>query len=230
MKFSLVIPCYNESNNIPLLLDRCRDLGAVEGCEIILVNNGSSDNSEDVLKRLVPDYPGCRVVNVPMNKGYGYGILAGLLEAKGEIIGWTHADLQTDPNDAMFGLQLFEKHGLEIFVKGKRYGRPLPDTIFSVGMAAFETLLLWKSMQDINAQPTMFSKAFFETWESPPNDFSLDLYAYYLAKKRNLRISRFPVKFGERAYGVSTWNVDWGSKWQFIRRTIEFSFELKKRL
>jgi len=230
VKFSLVIPCYNESDNIPLLLNRCRGLGALEGCEIILVNNGSSDNSKNILTQLVPNYAGCRVVNVPVNKGYGYGILAGLQAAKGEIIGWTHADLQTDPQDAKFGLELFDKHGHGIFVKGKRYGRPLADTAFTFGMTAFETLLLGKSMQDINAQPTMFSKEFFETWESPPNDFSLDLYAYYLAKKRSLKISRFPVKFGERAYGVSTWNVDWRSKWKFIRRTIEFSIELKKRL
>lgn len=230
MKFSLVIPCYNESDNIPLLLDRCRDLGAIEGYEIILVNNGSLDNSKDVLAQLVPDFEGCRVVNIPVNKGYGYGIVTGLRAAKGEIIGWTHADLQTDPIDAKYGLELFDKHGLEIFVKGKRYGRPLADTVFTTGMTIFETLLLGKSMHDINAQPTMFSKEFFETWVSPPNDFSLDLYAYYFAKKRNLKIARFPVKFGKRAYGMSTWNVDWRSKLKFIRRTIEFSIELKKRL
>lgn len=230
MKFSLVIPCYNESNNIPLLLDRCRGLGSLKGCEIILVNNGSLDDTKDILAKLVPNYTGCRVVNVPVNKGYGYGILAGLKAAKGEIIGWTHADLQTDPQDAISGLELFDKYGLGIFVKGKRYGRPLVDTAFTAGMSVFETLLLRKSMQDINAQPTMFSKTFFEAWELPPNDFSLDLFAYYLAKKSNLKIFRFPVKFGERVHGVSNWNVDWRSKWKFIRRTIEFSFELKKRL
>jgi glycosyltransferase involved in cell wall biosynthesis len=230
MKFSLVIPCYNEAKNISLLLNRCIDLGSVRDFELILVNNGSTDNTKDVLEQLLPGYPCCRVVNVAENKGYGYGILAGLKAAKGEILGWTHADMQTDPQDAMIGIQLFDKYGPEILVKGRRYGRPLADTAFTVGMSGFETLLLGKPMWDINAQPTMFSRRFYETWDSPPDDFSLDLYTYYKAKRLNLNVRRFPVKFGERAYGVSHWNVDWRSKWKFIQRTIEFSLKLRKRL
>ena len=230
MKFSLVIPCYNEAKNISLLLNRCIDLGSVRDFELILVNNGSTDNTKDVLEQLLPGYPCCRVVNVAENKGYGYGILAGLKAAKGEILGWTHADMQTDPQDAMIGIQLFDKYGPEILVKGRRYGRPLADTVFTVGMSGFETLLLGKPMWDINAQPTMFSRRFYETWDSPPDDFSLDLYTYYKAKRLNLNVRRFPVKFGERAYGVSHWNVDWRSKWKFIQRTIEFSLKLRKRL
>lgn len=230
MKFSLVIPCYNEAKNISLLLNRCIDLGSVRDFELILVNNGSTDNTKDVLDQLLPGYPSCRVVNVAENKGYGYGILAGLKAAKGEILGWTHADMQTDPQDAIIGIQLFDKYGPEILVKGRRYGRPLADTAFTVGMSGFETLLLGKPMWDINAQPTMFSRRFYEAWDSPPDDFSLDLYTYYKAKRLNLNVRRFPVKFGERAYGVSHWNVDWRSKWKFIQRTIEFSLKLRKRL
>ena len=83
-------------------------------------------------------------------------------------------------------------------------------------------------MWDINAQPTLFSRAFFNTWQAPPHDFSLDLYTYYFALYANLPTYRFSVKFGERAHGVSHWNVNWSAKRRFIQRTLTFSLQLKK--
>jgi hypothetical protein len=138
--------------------------------------------------------------------------------------------MQTDPVDALRGLKMFEEHGLGIFVKGRRYGRPLGDVAFTVGMSFFETLLLSKPMWDINAQPTMFPRRFFESWREPPHDFSLDLYAYYQARMAGLTVHRFRVLFGERAHGVSHWNVNWAAKRKFIRRTVEFSLQLRRSL
>ncbi len=230
MKFSLIIPCYNESANLPLLLDRCKALAAKPGVEVILVDNGSTDDTPAVLLNLLPSYIGCRAVRVEKNRGYGFGIISGLKAANGEIVGWTHADMQTDPQDTLYGLELFDQYGLEIFVKGQRYGRPLADVAFTVGMSIFETMLLRKPLWDINAQPTMFSRCFFESWDVAPDDFALDLYAYYQAQTQWLKVKRFPVKFGERAYGVSHWNVNWAAKWKFIRRTIDFSLQLKKTI
>jgi glycosyltransferase involved in cell wall biosynthesis len=230
MKFSLVIPCYNEAANLPLLLERCRKVAAQPDVEVILVDNGSSDNSSQLLTELLPQYPGCRSVRVEVNQGYGFGILSGLHAASGEFLGWTHADMQTDPQDALVALDLIEKHGSKTFVKGRRYGRPLADIIFTMGMSAFETLLLGVPLWDINAQPTVFPRRFFETWTHPPHDFSLDLYAYFMARRAGLAVHRFPVRFGERAHGVSHWNVNWAAKRKFIRRTIDFSLQLKKSL
>jgi len=230
MKFSLVIPCYNEAANIPLLLERCKDVACRPDIEVILVDNGSTDNTQQVLEELLPNYLGCRSIRVEENQGYGFGILAGLNAAKGDFLGWTHADMQTDPQDTLRGLALFEENGSDIFVKGRRYGRPLADVIFTIGMSVFETILLGKPLWDINAQPTMFSKSFFNTWTNPPHDFSLDLYAYYQAHDKKLKRYRFPVKFGERAHGTSHWNVDWSAKRAFIRRTVEYSLQLRKNL
>ncbi|HEF4780136.1 glycosyltransferase family 2 protein [Burkholderia multivorans] len=230
MKFSLVIPCYNESANLPLLLDRCKGLTSRADVEVVLVDNGSTDESPQVLERLLPEYPNCRRVRVETNQGYGFGILSGLRAARGEVLGWTHADLQTDPQDALRGLELFERHGPNVFVKGRRYGRPLGDVAFTVGMSVFETALLGVPLWDINAQPTIFSRGFFATWGDPPHDFSLDLYAYYQARRQRLDVRRFPVRFGERAHGTSHWNVNWAAKRKFIRRTVDFSLQLKKTL
>lgn len=230
MRFSLVIPCYNEAANLPLLLERCKSLAATPDVEVLLVDNGSTDSTADVLEKLLPKFIGCRSIRVEKNQGYGFGIVSGLKAARGEILGWTHADLQTDPLDALIGLELFEKHSDEIFVKGRRYGRPVMDVAFTIGMSVFETILLARPMWDINAQPTMFSRMFFESWTAPPNDFALDLYAYYLARGNGLKVHRFPVEFGERAHGASHWNVNWAAKRKFIRRTVDFSIQLKERM
>ncbi|WP_313174611.1 glycosyltransferase family 2 protein [Massilia sp.] len=229
MRFSLVIPCYNEAANLPLLLERCKGVAGAD-TEVILVDNGSTDDSPQVLARLLPAYPGCRSVRVEQNQGYGFGILSGLRAARGEILGWTHADMQTDPQDALRGLELFASHGARSFVKGRRYGRPLSDVVFTLGMSVFETVLLGKPFWDINAQPTMFTREFFATWSNPPHDFSLDLYAYYEARRRGLAVHRFPVHFGDRAHGVSHWNVNWAAKRKFIKRTVDFSLQLRRNV
>ena len=229
MRLSLIIPCYNEAANIPYLLERCKHLTIEPDIEVIIVNNGSTDDTSAILIRMLPNYPGCRVVEVKENRGYGYGILSGLRAAEGEVLAWTHADLQTDPRDALIGLDKFSKFGHNIFVKGHRYGRPILDNFFTVAMSIFETLLLGKQMYDINAQPTMFPRSFFISWRLPPDDFSLDLYAYYHAHICSLKIHRFPVKFANRLNGISHWNLNWKAKYRFIRRTVDFSIQLKKK-
>ena len=61
-----------------------------------------------------------------------------------------------------------------------------------------------------------------------PHDFSLDLCLLY--GKRNLEIRRFRDRFSKRAFGISHWNVDFSAKLGFIRRTINFSLNLKRGL
>ena len=229
---SLVIPCYNEAANLPLLVGRCAEVFAGTECEVILVDNGSSDNTPQVMAELIAPHPFIKMVRVDVNRGYGFGILEGLRSATGTVIGWTHADMQTDPADALKGLEFFNTHPHpeQLFVKGKRYGRPWADEVFSVGMAIFEFFLLFTPLWDINAQPTLFPRTFFDQWQDPPEDFSLDLYAYYLARKKGLDVARFPVLFGERAHGSSHWNLNWQAKVKFIKRTLVFSFQLRRRL
>ena len=231
MKLSIVVPCYNEKENIPLILQRFNEVINRDDIEIIFVNNGSTDGSEEIFNSLLPQYPFAKYVKIESNQGYGYGIIQGLNETQGEYIGWTHADMQTDPNDIIKALELIEKSGNKnLFVKGNRKGRPFFDIFFTFGMSCFETLLLGKFLWDINAQPNIFSRELFEQWQNPPFDFALDLFALYEAKKQGFKIMRFPVVFPERIHGCSHWNTGLQGKWKFIKRTLDFSFDLKKRL
>ena len=163
-KLSLIIPCYNESQNLPLLIERCKDLFNLEkDIEIIIVDNGSSDNTPEVLEELTSEHDFIKNVKVEVNEGYGHGILTGLSVANGEILSWSHADLQTDICDVLNGLLIINNESKidDLFIKGARKNRPISDNFFTIGMSIFETCLLRKKMWDINAQPTMFHRSFF---------------------------------------------------------------------
>jgi len=233
IKVSLIIPCYNESANLPLLINRCKDLFNIESSiEIVIVDNGSRDDTALILDKLTKNLNYFTRINIKNNEGYGHGILAGLEAANGEILSWTHADLQTDLLDVLKGLSIFQNSTNPelLFVKGQRQGRPILDVLFTVGMSIFETIFLRTSLWDINAQPTMFHRNFYGTWELPPNDFSLDLYSYFIAKRSKLIIKRFPVIFSKRVYGNSKWNFGLLSKYRFIVRTLSYSVSLKRRM
>ena len=231
-QFSLVIPCYNEAKGLAQLVARCEEIFSGHDVEVILVDNGSTDESPAVFSRLLAGKTQLRSVRVPVNQGYGHGILEGLRAARSPILGWTHADLQTDPKDALRGLALFQAapDPQRLFVKGKRMARPPFDAVFTIGMACFETVLLRTPLWDINAQPTMFGRDFFQQWKSPPKDFSLDLYAYYMAKRSGLAVRRFPVHFGKRLHGLSRWNISPSAKVKFIKRTLGYSMSLARNL
>lgn len=233
MKLSIVIPCYNEGENVNLFLSEYNKVITRSDIEVVLVNNGSTDETANILLELLPIYSHfLKIVTVEKNQGYGFGILRGLHACRGEFIGWTHGDMQTPPKDVIRALEIIEQSGnsKNIYVKGLRKGRPLFDTFFTFGMSIFETIYLGKWLYDINAQPNIFHHDFFTSWDNPPHDFSLDLFVLYQAKKQKLTIRRFPVKFLARVHGHSNWNTGFKSKWKFIKRTISFSLELKKRL
>ena len=102
MKLSLVVPVYNEEQNLPLLFDAIHKvMDALDHAwELILVDDGSRDNSRVVLNELVVKDPQhVRVVVFRRNFGQTAAIAAGIDHAKGEVIILLDADMQNDPAD-----------------------------------------------------------------------------------------------------------------------------------
>ena len=223
IKYSLVIPCYNESKNIIPLLEKIKFDFNPEIVELIIVDNGSTDDTQ-ILKK----YPFARSIRIPTNIGYGHGIFEGLKKAKGDIIGWTHADQQTDLKDALKGFDYFKTHNYDknLFVKGTRKGRNLVDSFFTLGMSFLSSLILNQNLWDINAQPNIFHKSFLKELKNPPTDFSFDLYILHKARRLNKIIKRFPVIFHKRIFGKSKWNLNFKSKFKFIIRNVNYIFKL----
>lgn len=100
MKLSLVVPCYNEAENVAAFQDAT--IGAFEGCgynyEIVFVNDGSKDATMHNLRKLHAEQK-CpvKVINFSRNFGKEAGIYAGLCQASGEYISFIDADLQQRP-------------------------------------------------------------------------------------------------------------------------------------
>ncbi len=236
MILSIVLPCYNEQENIPALLERL-DAVTISGVrlEIILVNNGSTDNSARILQENLRDRDASvfKVVHVEKNIGYGFGILSGLRAANGDVLAVTHADRQTDPMDILKALSIYQTHQVpNLLVKGFRKNRKASEAVFSYGMGILASLALGTRLTEINAQPKLFSKDFFESVEaSAPHDFSLDLYLLYHAKKRG-KIIDFPVFFEKRIAGEAKGGS--GSsmkvKWKLMKRSFKYIFELRKQV
>lgn len=231
MKLSIVVPCYNEEQNIPLIFSRFNEVIKRDDVEIIFVNNGSTDQSKKVLENLCKSHSFARVHNIDMNVGYGNGVSSGLKIANGQYLGFTHADMQTDPNDILIALneiEILDNPG-DIYIKGNRKSRPLFDLFFTIGMSLFETIYLKTPLWDINAQPNIFHRNFYEKLQDFPDDFSLDLFLLYQAKVLKQNLIRFDVIFPPRVHGTSKWNTSFLAKWRFIKRTILFSIQVKSK-
>lgn len=234
MHLSIIIPCYNEGDNLIPLIDQCEKLvNGNPGVEVILVNNGSTDNSSQIMESIISRKGNSAIKShlVEKNKGYGFGILEGLNQAKANVICWTHADLQTDVFDCIKAFELFQAESDPyLMIKGRRYGRSAFDRLFTSLMSFYVLCKLHTVIPDINAQPKLFSKKFYqEIARNAPFDFSLDLYFLIHAKKKG-RILEFPVNFSPRTAGEAKGGSgNLKLKFKLTQRTLAFINQFKAK-
>lgn len=202
---SVVAPCYNEARGLPALLAAFAAAGAGRDFELILVDNGSTDDTPAVLAAELPKYSFARSLRVEPNRGYGGGILAGLAAAGGAYRGWTHADLQFPPEAVFRALELARAAGPAAYARGARLGRPAADRFFTAVLGRVYSLFLGERLRDMSGQPVVFSAGLLDG-ANPPSDFSLDAFSLALALRRGWRVERFGVAVSPRAAGVSSWN------------------------
>ncbi len=227
MKFSIVIPCFNESLNLAPLLISFLEFEKKYSFEVIIVDNGSSDDTKSILLDLLPRFTFARAVYIEKNIGYGNGIISGLRSAKGEILAYTHGDLQTSTEDLFHGMELLEKYP-DSLIKGYRLGRSLKSSFFSKAMTLFEFFLFGSWLKDINAQPNIFTREFFNSWKGAPTDLGFDLFVYLFAKEKHLKIKRFPVSSAPRKFGESFWKKNPFSEFLLSIQVIKSSLNLKR--
>ncbi len=209
--YSIVLPCYNEAENIFPLIERFRPFSEFENFELILVNNGSTDNSSKIFSKALKDKKNffLNVITIEKNIGYGNGIQSGLKKAKGNILAYSHADIQTPPEDLFKALKMIKSGEVNLdtsLIKGFRINRSDEKSFLTSWLAKVVHFFMGVKMEDINGQPKVFSKKFFESFEKPPDDFSYDVFVIYWAFRKGLNIKTFDVDFGERIFGKSKWS------------------------
>lgn len=101
-ELSIVIPAYNESARIEHALDRVMSCVAEQGwnAEVLVVDDGSSDNTAAIVQRWMQGYPRLHLIQNPGNRGKGYSVRNGLLQAAGDIVMFTDADLSAPMEEA----------------------------------------------------------------------------------------------------------------------------------
>ncbi len=233
MKFSIIVPFYNESKNVPLVLDQFKPFASKYEFELICVNDGSKDDTKEVFGSLLASgqYSFVKLISYFPNGGYGNAIMTGVRAAIGDVVAWTHSDLQTPVADVFKAFDVYQSSSdKKILVKGWRTNRNLQQVILSFGMATVASVILFRKLTEINAQPKLFGKDLVPLLKDAPKDFSLDLYLLCTAQNNGYKIKTIKVKFPERLHGESSWAFSWKNKFKTIWRSVKYIWRLRKEV
>jgi len=126
-RYSLVVPLFNEAGNIAALVASASAVLGARGApyEILLVNDGSTDATAAEIAEAVAHWPSGREVRLPVHSGQAAALLAGLAEARGDIILTMDGDGQNDPLDLPLLLEPVESGRLDLAC-GRRTDRRDP--------------------------------------------------------------------------------------------------------
>ncbi len=205
-KISIVIPAYNESARIESALERV--LTCVEerswDAEVLVVDDGSSDETAAIVQRWMARYPQLQLFENPGNRGKGYSVRNGLLQAAGEIVMFTDADLSAPIEEAELLFRAID-NGAEVAI-GSRWldkqrqtkHQPLYRRFFGrcynaltrvvMGLPYRDTQCGFKAFRRGAAQ-CIFPLQTIERWGFDPE-------ILFIAQKLDFRIAEVPVTWG----------------------------------
>ncbi|MCH9814641.1 MAG: glycosyltransferase family 2 protein [Epsilonproteobacteria bacterium] len=204
MKLSLVIPVMNEADNIKPLLDKITDdLNTIEH-EVILVDDGSTDQTVEMIKQ----YASPQVKLLILNRNYGQttAMAAGINEAKGTLIATLDGDLQNDPSDIPMMMQKLEDEGCDV-VAGRRSKRQ--DGVFLRKIpSGIANYIIRRStgvyLKDYGCTLKVFKK---DVAKNLGLYGELHRFIPVLAKMHGAKIIEVDVKHHERIYGESKYGL-----------------------
>src|SRR5204863_888818 len=101
-RYSIIIPAYNEGARLEATLERVLSCVSSRNwdAEVIVVNDGSRDNTADLVRAQALEHPNLRLLENPGNRGKGYSVRNGMLNASGEILLFSDADLSSPIEEA----------------------------------------------------------------------------------------------------------------------------------
>jgi glycosyltransferase involved in cell wall biosynthesis len=208
---SLVIPLYNEEPNAGDVTGRLIDALTINNLnyEIVLVDNGSHDNTGEVIDSLIESYGGSIVkVVVPINEGFGWGVIKGLEICQGDFVGFLCGDGQVDPYDVP-RIYLAARKSPCGFAKGYRSARKSSSTrkILSVIYNKSFQMLYNLKVRDVNGMPKILSKDLLHRLAPTSKQSFFDAELLIKAKALGIEVAEIPVQDHERKAGRSAVNL-----------------------
>ncbi|MBL8219597.1 MAG: glycosyltransferase family 2 protein [Bryobacterales bacterium] len=164
---SVFFPAYNDAPSLPGLIERTFAvlLQHFPQHEVIVVNDGSFDNTAVVLEQLQQHYPALRVVTHPENRGYGAALRTGFASARNDLVFYTDGDGQYDPSEL---IRLFERLTPATgFVNGYKLERNDPWHRIWIGKTynQFARLLFGVRIRDIDCDFRLIRRALLQNIE-----------------------------------------------------------------
>jgi glycosyltransferase involved in cell wall biosynthesis len=205
---SIVVPAFNEEMRLPRTLERLREyfsqqLGGLDGIEVLIVDDGSTDGTARVAEEWSQRQPGWRLVSNGENRGKGYSVRHGMLEARGRIALFTDADLSSpieesekllaaisSGNDFAIGSRAIDRS--LIAVRQARY-REIAGIIFNGFVRLFTGLPFHDTQCGFKAFLREPSVVVFE--QQRIEGFGFDPEILFLAKRHGLRGAEIPVRW-----------------------------------
>lgn len=208
MKLSLIVPCYNESENVELFRDEVKK--AFQGCgfsyELIFIDDGSSDATFHNLKKIYAEQS-CpvKVISFSRNFGKEAGLYAGLQYASGEFISLIDADLQQRPETVLEMVTYLEQHP-ECDVVAAYQDRRKEGRVLSFFKKGFYKVI--NQLSDVTLQPEASD---FRTFRRSVRDSILELGEYHRFSKGifawvGYHTHFIPYTACKRAFGTTKWS------------------------
>jgi glycosyltransferase involved in cell wall biosynthesis len=198
---SIVIPAYNEEKRLPATLDRVLawlDQRAFGFSELIVVDDGSRDNTACVAEKL----PRVRVLRNPGNRGKGYAVRHGMLDAGGDWVLYSDADLSTPIEEADRLYDAAIKSGAAIAIGSRAVDRSLV-TVHQSSFREYSGRAFNLVMRTITGLPFSDTQCGFKLYrrdaartvfsQQKLDGFSFDVEDLYLAKKAGVKAIEVPV-------------------------------------
>lgn len=201
---SVVMPVYNEKRTIVKIIEKVLSLPMVK--ELVIVDDGSTDGTRDILKLSAQDSR-VRVVLHEKNSGKGAALRTGFKNVTGDIVVVQDADLEYDPNEFIEMARPIED-GLADVVYGSRLSGGKPQRVYmfwhKVGNNVITFLMNFlfnSTLTDIETCYKMFRRSVVDGITIRSNGFSVEpeLTAKIL-KNKNLRIYEMPISYYGRSY------------------------------
>jgi glycosyltransferase involved in cell wall biosynthesis len=226
-QLSLVMPCYNEEACLELtvgpLVETFENAGI--DLEVILVDNGSSDQTSAVIDRLVER--GLPVIKgaVPVNRGQGLGIRTGLQMSRGRSVGYLAADGQVSPESVLLIYRSLCAADNRTLAKVRRRFRPdswirkVVSTCYNVSM-----LILFPGLPslDVNGSPRIMSAEIIRLMDLKSDDWFLE--AEILLKAHYLRLMVIEIDVPGRLRKGGRSNVGLNTILEFIANIAKYRF------
>jgi len=202
MKLSVVIPVYNEKNTIEEILRRVKNTGRAD--EIILVDDGSTDGTRELLRTMASP-PAVKVVFHEKNLGKGAALRTGFQKAGGEVILVQDADLEYNPAEYPALLEPIECGQADVVYGSRFLGSKHRVTMFwhmvANQLLTFATNLLYNSiLSDMETGYKVFRADLLKSIPLRANRFEFEPEITAKILKRKARVFEIPISFNPREY------------------------------